>query len=134
MKDIQEVIRDMSRPKKAVFLGMQSVGYAGIASMFVAIVASPVNLAVMGVGAALSAVSFSAQAIFLNKEAKKQDKEIASAPKALSSALTISREKTNSKTNSVQKESHKTPPRVISSVRLSAKELKEIQRSKQIRR
>ena len=74
-KDVQEIIRDTPFKRKALFLGMQFTGLVGLTSIVVACMAPPISLAVAGAGVALFAASFAGQVIFLNQEAKRQEKE-----------------------------------------------------------
>ena len=74
-KDVQEIIRDTPFKRKALFLGMQFTGFVGLASIVVACMAPPISLAVAGAGAALFVASFAGQVVFLNQEAKRQEKE-----------------------------------------------------------
>ena len=146
MKDLGEIIRNASFSKKVLFAGMQLVTYASAAVIMISLVTPPVNLAVVGVCAALSSVSFAGQAILGIREAKRQAKkentdDLLKKYSPKTNAKSASRP-TNEKSlqQSSQKPAQKQVPKVqrsadvkreTPSIRLSAAELKEIQKSRQ---
>jgi len=143
-KDVQEVIRDAPFGRKALFLGMQFTGLAGLASIVVACMAPPISLAVAGAGIALFAASFAGQVVFLAKESKRQEREEAFSSRGYSSKAgrpsrpsnTMMQQKTAERP--VQKQVSKAQrtddsKQKTQSVRFSAGQLREIQRSREQR-
>ena len=75
MKNPEEIIKDAPLSRRALFKGMQFTGLVGLTSIVIACMAPPISLAVAGAGVALFAASFAGQVVFLNQEAKRQEKE-----------------------------------------------------------
>ena len=137
-KDVQEVIRDAPFGRKALFLGMQFTGFAGLASIAVACIAPPISLAVAGAGVALFTASFAGQAIFLSQEAKRQAKEEDTEFLARKYSPKTNKPSKPSRNLSQQKVGQKQVPKVQApgvkhitpSIRISAAELKRRQRGR----
>ena len=144
MKDFSEVMQNAPFSKRVLFVGMSLVAYASAGVIMVSLFASPVNLAVVGVCAALSSVSFAGQAILGIQEAKRQEKNADDLLKKYQpqtnakTALRSANEKSLQQSN--QKPAQKQVPKVQKSAdvrrvtppnRLSAAELKKEQRSHQ---
>lgn len=151
MKNSEEIIEDAPLLRKALFKGMQYTALVGSAAILVSLIATPASLAVIGSGLALTGVSLAGQLIFLSQERKRQLKEedIDFLSKKYSPkrnfkdhSKPINEDVLFYKPEYIQMPTQKQVPKVqksadikkvTPSVRFSAAELKQIQRSRQQR-